>query len=385
MTQTVLLGDTCSYVTEKVAVESVALIDYVSTENLIADKGGLSIASNLPKVGRVTSFQKGDVLISNIRPYFKKIWFANRDGGASNDVLVFRSATSKLLNAYLYYLLKDDMFFHFSTASAGGSKMPRGDKAHILKYPVYLPDLETQKKIVEILGKIDEKIELNRKVNETLEQMGQALLRHYFMNNLEEDSATLSIGDVAQVIDCLHSKKPERAEVSTGNILLQLNNIKDDGTLDLTEKYWISDVDYQKWISRLEATENDFVITNVGRSGAVAKIPEGIKAAMGRNMTAIRLKEELNAPGFMSFLLNSSYMKQQIESRLDHGTILSALNVKNIPKLTLPASDKELILKHEKEFISLRHKIEVNVEEIQTLTTLRDTLLPRLISGKMKV
>lgn len=247
---------------------------------------------------------------------------------------------------------------------------------------ILLPDLKTQQKIVDILGTIDEKIELNRKMNETLEQMGQALFRHYFIN--DPSSENLTVGDIAEVIDCLHSKKPEKVDFDTGNILLQLNNIKDNGILDLTDRYYISNQDYAKWISRIEASENDFVITNVGRSGAVAKIPSGVKAALGRNMTGIRLKPEANFPGFMSFLLNSSYMKSQIESRLDHGTILAALNVKNIPKLLLPVSDTGIVSQHEQKFTSIRDMIEANIIEVQTLTSLRDTLLPRLLNGKVK-
>ena len=83
-----VLSDICYYVSDKIPVKQVQLADYVSTENLLQNKSGLSVASKLPS-GKVTAFQAGDVLVSNIRPYFKKIWLADRSGGASNDVLVF--------------------------------------------------------------------------------------------------------------------------------------------------------------------------------------------------------------------------------------------------------------------------------------------------------
>ena len=96
--RTVLLSDICSYVNSKIQVEQVQLTDYVSTENLLQNKGGLSVANKLPS-GKVTVFQAGDVLVSNIRPYFKKIWLADRSCGASNDVLVFRKLNKWVKNA----------------------------------------------------------------------------------------------------------------------------------------------------------------------------------------------------------------------------------------------------------------------------------------------
>ena len=175
MMRTVLLSDICSYVNSKIQVEQVQLTNYVSTENLLQNKGGLSVANKLPS-GKVTAFQAGDVLVSNIRPYFKKIWLADRSGGASNDVLVFRKLNDEIYEKYLYYILADDRFFSFSTASASGSKMPRGDKTQIMNYPVNLPPLDQQKKIANILSSLDEKIELNRRMNETLEQLSFVII-----------------------------------------------------------------------------------------------------------------------------------------------------------------------------------------------------------------
>ena len=105
--------------------------------------------------------------MSNIRPYFKKIWFADCDGGCSNDVLVLRAKEN--INAkFLYYVLADDAFFNYSTATSKGTKMPRGDKTAIMQYEVPNFDLLTQKKIAAILSNIDEKIELNNRINDNL-------------------------------------------------------------------------------------------------------------------------------------------------------------------------------------------------------------------------
>ena len=108
--------------------------------------------------------------MSNIRPYFKKIWFANCNGGCSNDVLVFR-ANADTDARFLYYVLADNAFFNYSTATSKGTKMPRGDKTTIMQYGVPHFDLPTQRKIAGILADIDDKIALNNNINNNLPQL----------------------------------------------------------------------------------------------------------------------------------------------------------------------------------------------------------------------
>lgn len=161
------LSDICEYASGKVYVSTLDEGTYISTENMIPNKGGITSASSLPTVAQTQAFIAGDVLVSNIRPYFKKIWYAEFDGGCSNDVLVFR-AKNGVSSRFLYYLLADDKFFDYSMATSKGTKMPRGDKESIMKYDV--PDFtyEKQEKMVEILEAIDKKIQLNSKINDNL-------------------------------------------------------------------------------------------------------------------------------------------------------------------------------------------------------------------------
>ncbi len=161
------LADICEYAKGKV---DVAILDdetYISTENMMPNKGGITSASSLPTIAQTQVFLAGDVLVSNIRPYFKKIWFAEFDGGCSNDVLVFR-AKDGVSKRFLYYVLSDDTFFDYSMATSKGTKMPRGDKAAIMKYEV--PDFtyEEQEKIAGVLEALDRKIQLNTEINENL-------------------------------------------------------------------------------------------------------------------------------------------------------------------------------------------------------------------------
>ena len=151
----------------KVSVDRLTLDTYISTENMLQNKGGITQASSLPTTDSTQVFCLGDVLVSNIRPYFKKIWKARFDGGCSNDVLVFKS--KNYVNAdFLYYVLADDAFFDYSTATSKGTKMPRGDKSAIMLYPAPIFSADDQRKIAGILCAIDEKIELNTQINHNL-------------------------------------------------------------------------------------------------------------------------------------------------------------------------------------------------------------------------
>lgn len=179
--QEVKLGDVCFYASQKIDIKSLSIYNYISTENMLPNKSGITNVFSLPNISITPSFNKDDILVSNIRPYFKKIWLAQFSGGCSNDVLVFR-ANKNIDSKFLYYILSDDRFFEYSTQTSKGTKMPRGDKTAILKYAVSLPPLDVQKKITGVLGALDDKIELNNKINQNLEAQAQALFKSWFVD-----------------------------------------------------------------------------------------------------------------------------------------------------------------------------------------------------------
>ena len=161
------LSTICDYRKGKVDVATLTPLSYISTENMLPNKGGITSAASLPTVSQTQEYRKGDVLVSNIRPYFKKIWKAKTDGGCSNDVLVF-AAKDRTDPDFLYYVLADDSFFEYSMATSKGTKMPRGDKTSIMRYQVPSIDISTQRRIASILRSLDDKIELNTEINNNL-------------------------------------------------------------------------------------------------------------------------------------------------------------------------------------------------------------------------
>ena len=176
----VKLREIAEYVNIKINSNNLSLNNYISTENMLPDRKGISMSSNIPN-NNVNKFLKNDILISNIRPYFKKIWFAIFEGGASNDILVIRG-NNKVNSKYLYYLLSTDDFFDYNVKGSKGTKMPRGDKEHIMNYEFNLPSLKEQKRIVDILTSLDDKIELNNQMNQTLEEIASLLYKRWFVD-----------------------------------------------------------------------------------------------------------------------------------------------------------------------------------------------------------
>ncbi len=148
------LGEVCHYSVSRVEASSINKHTYVCVDSLLQNCRGRIVAESVPVEGRLIAFEKGDVLIGNIRPYLKKICLADVDGGTNGDVLVIQRKDKKRTNAeYLYHALSSEDFFLYDMQYAKGGKMPRGDKTMIMKYLIPLPPLPVQQ---EIARKLDE-------------------------------------------------------------------------------------------------------------------------------------------------------------------------------------------------------------------------------------
>ena len=175
------LKDIAEYVTDKVSSEDIQLEAYVTTDSLLQNKAGRVFASNLPPEKCVlTKFQPGDVLIANIRPYLKKIWRADCDGGCNADVLAFR-AKDNHCSKFLYAVLMQDTFFAYAMQGSKGSKMPRGDKSQMMRYEIPSLSSNEEESIGKFITDIDSKIALNREINRNLEAMARQLYDYWFV------------------------------------------------------------------------------------------------------------------------------------------------------------------------------------------------------------
>ena len=153
---------------------------YITTDNMLQNKLGIVSFEGEANISSITEYKKDDILISNIRPYLKKIWFADKDGGCSKDVLVLRSAdTNKYLPKYIFYMLRRDVFFEYVMEGKKGIKMPRGNKEDIMKYKIPMPCIDEQKRIVAQIEVLELEITKARTLTENAASEKQAILDKY--------------------------------------------------------------------------------------------------------------------------------------------------------------------------------------------------------------
>lgn len=150
------LGDIAEYSSSRISAEELDTFNYVGVDNLLKDKYGREDSEYVPQTGSSIRFERSNILIGNIRPYLRKIWYSDRVGGTNGDVLAISLKDKKLVDSrYLYHTLADERFFEYNIKYSKGAKMPRGDKKKIMEYKFSIPPLHVQQHVVNILDKFD--------------------------------------------------------------------------------------------------------------------------------------------------------------------------------------------------------------------------------------
>lgn len=168
------------YGKERISYSAITPEKYVSTDNMEQNCEGIVPYNGTPNVNTIVAYQKGDILLSNIRPYLKKLWLANCNGGCSPDVLVLHNnRPAQVDSSFIYYSLRRQGFFDFIMSDIKGMKMPRGKKETIEKFEIILPSLDKQKEVVEKMSKIDEEISKAKQYVANASSAKQAILDKY--------------------------------------------------------------------------------------------------------------------------------------------------------------------------------------------------------------
>ncbi|ELV8715546.1 restriction endonuclease subunit S [Vibrio vulnificus] len=177
------IEDVMQFSSERVDVSGLNLRNYISTENMLENKRGVTTASSLPSVSSVPAFNENEILISNIRPYFKKIWLTEFKGGRSPDVLGF-SLLDPEETEFAYNLLYQDRFFEYMMTTSKGAKMPRGDKSAIKQFSFPLPQKELRLVFSKHVRPFYPMIKNTNKESEHLHALRDALLPELLSGNL---------------------------------------------------------------------------------------------------------------------------------------------------------------------------------------------------------
>lgn len=389
--QKVKLGDICGYSRSRIPISEVNLHNYVSTENLLKERGGKIIAGKIPEQSNFYEYNKGCTLVSNIRPYFKKIWFADIRGGCSNDVLVY-TPNKGINDKWLYYLLSQDSFFDFVMSGHKGTKMPRGDKSQIMKFSVALPPLDEQKKIAEILSALDDKIELNNKINRNLEAQAQAIFKSWFIdfepfkNGRFIDSELGKIPEgwridrLGSVCECVLGGTPSRShkEYWEGNIPW-INSGKTNEFRVISPSEFISDEALKKSATKFLPKKTTILAITGATLGKVSLLEIGACA----NQSVVGILEN----DYLPYEYIYRYVSHNIEKIISHqtGGAQQHINKDNIKNFHIILPPKCELKRYKIAVEHLYNEITTLAFQSRSLSQLRDTLLPKLMSGEINV
>ena len=381
------LGEVCEYESQKTS--DLDINTYISTENMLPNKGGVVLASNLPNKGTFTKYSNGQTLVSNIRPYFKKIWRADKNGACSNDVLCFK-LKDKIIDSFFYYFLNQDTFFEFVMNGAKGTKMPRGDRKHILQFEINLPPLDEQKRIADVLSALDDKIEINNKINENLEAQAQAIFKQWFVDFEFPDSEGKPYKtNGGKFIDSELGEIPEGWKVGTlGDVIENFDSKRKPLSSNIRSKM-DKRFPYYGAASLMDYVDDyifDGIYLLIGEDGTVVNnmgfpILQYVwgKFWVNNHAHVIQGKSKFSVEYIYMLLKNTNVMCAVT------GAVQPKINQSNLNSLKIIISNS-LVLKEYNAIINpFFNNYRNNIEKNQSLSEIRDSLLPKLMSGEIRV
>ena len=407
------LSDIAIYVKDKINSSNISLEEYVTTDCILQNKRGREIATNLPpQPCSLIHYKPGDVLIANIRPYLKKIWYADMEGGASSDVLVFRAKEGHS-SEYLFAALLQDTFFDYVMQGTKGSKMPRGDKEQIMRYE--MPTLSiSEESIGKFILDINKKLHLNEQINQNLEALAKQLYYYWFVQfdfPNEEGKPYKSSGGKMKYSDELQMDIPEAWNVCRLSEFICKNNTGDWGADEYsaktpTEVGCIRGADIVKlnglpkrYIKESNKTkllaEWDVVIEVSGGSpvqatGRSAFITPGVIKRNGGKLTCSNF---CHAFSFSDFRYSSYFIyiwKMFYDNNIMFNYEGKTSGIKNFMTETFLANKwvkapEEIAYIFFNRVKELYAKIDANIEENNYLIKQRGELLPLLMNGQVSL
>ena len=382
------LQDICSYVKTKVETSNYSIEDYISTENMLPEKGGITVASSFPS-GKVTEFQENDILISNIRPYFKKIWKADRRGCCSNDVLCIR-ANNNVDAEFLYYLLSQDLFFAYVMSGANGSKMPRGDKQQIMNWEIEIPsEKEDQRCIASILSSLDRKIELNNKINADLEEMAQAIFKNWFVDfepfkdgkfvdsELGMIPEGWKVGRLTEIASYMNGLAMQKFPPENNEDSLPVLKIK-----ELGQGFCGTDSDRCSCNIKDECKIHNGDVIFSWSGTLLVDVWCGGDCGLNQHLFKVTSKDY---PKWFYYYWTKHHLQEFIRIAKDKAVTMGHIKRGHLEEALVAIPDNDSMEKVHELFEPILSKIISLRLENSHLSLLRDTLLPRLMSGELEV
>ena len=399
-----ILADIAEYVTEKISSNDVSLNNYVTTDSLLQNKGGRECAQNLPPMPcTLIHFQPKDILIANIRPYLKKIWFADIEGGCSSDVLVFRAKEGHF-PSFLYAALMQNAFYDYAMKGVKGSKMPRGDKEQIMRYKMPTFSSDEEQNIGKIVVDIEKKLLLSRSINDNLEKMAKQLYDYWFVQfDFPDENGRPYKSSGGKMV---WNEKLKR-KIPQGWSSEKIKNIAQTysgGTPPSTQRDYYMGGNIP-WINSGELnssiiTSTSNYITEQGLNNSSAKLypPYSVLVALyGATAGKVSLLsfEACSNQAVCGIIPNdeniTTYIRYYLISLYEHFITISSGSARDnisqdtIKNTLLPIPAQDVLIKFSDITKPIIEEIIANQKGLANLTKQRDELLPLLMNGQVSV
>jgi len=327
-----------------------------------------------------TKFKNGDTIMARITPCLENgktayINFLDQDevAAGSTEFIVLSGKEGVTISDFVYYLaISPSIRSAAITAMTGTSGRQRVENDKLASYQLAVPSLEEQKQIAEILSSLDDKIELNRKISANLEKMASALFKKWFVDIGDELPEGWRMGKLGEEFEIIMGQSPSGDtynELGQGIPFYQ-------GRTDFGSRFPIRRVyctDPQR-----KAMAFDTLISVRAPVGDVNMATE--ECCIGRGVGAIRKN------GFSCYTF---YMIKALQSEIaefdSEGTIFGSINKNSLANISCVVPPKNIIVEFEKKATDIDSQILNLSKEMQNLTSIRDSLLPRLMSGKLRV
>ena len=399
------LSEIAFYVEERVNSDTISLEEYVTTDCILQNKRGRECATNLPPQScSLVCYKKGDVLVANIRPYLKKIWYADIDGAASSDVLVFRAKDGHS-SEFLFATLLQDSFYDYVMQGAKGSKMPRGDKEQIMRYE--MPTLSiAEESIGKFIMDINRKIRLNEQINQNLEAMAKQLYDYWFVQfdfpNEDGKPYKSSGGEMVwneklkreipkgwNVLKlgehCSFNKRTSNGYFNHPILYLDTSNITNNTIDELQFLNPSSDIIPSR--ARRLVQEGDIVYStvrpNLKHFGIIMNPDYNMVVSTG--FAVITANWSAYRYFIYQFLTQAATVENLSTIAQSAVSAYPSINTSDIENLDLVVPPDSMIEKYAKTACRLYLQIDTNYKEIKSLTKQRDELLPLLMNGQISV
>jgi len=359
-------------------------LSYIGLEHI--DQQTLSLNS-IGKSTDVTSskfrFKNGDILFGKLRPYFRKVYRPKFSGICSTDIWVVR-AKSQIDQSWLFYLFTGENFIKLASGGSSGTRMPRADWHHLKDTAWLVPELFEQKRIAEILSSLDDKIELNRKINNNLEKIASLLFKQWFIDIDNDLPKGWKIKPLQEVFDFLEGpgiRNWQYSETGTRFINIRLIN---KGDIDVVSANYINQKDVDEKYQHFLLEKDDLVLSasgTLGRSAIVRK--NHLPLLLNTSVIRFRPRDGISYPFMYQYLHSSAFLKEQVS--LSSGSVQANFGPTHLKQMSVIVPDDETLAKFNKICGSFYKLILFNLDQNNLLQRTRDSLLSRLMSGKIRV